>query len=485
MEKSITKNYILNLINTVLSVIFPLITFPYASRILMADGIGLINFYTTIVSYITMVCSLGIPLYAIRESSRVRDNIRQLSISTSEILILHAILSIIGYIIVIVLILSIDKIKTNSTLFLLLSTSIFFTTIGVNWFYNGVEDFRYITIRNIIVKIVSVILLFILVHEKSDLMWYAVISVIGTVGNNVFNLFRLRKYINIGLYRLNELHPFRHLKPSLKVFLMTVLTSIYTQLNIIMLGFIKTPTEVGFYTGANKITYILLSFTTALATVILPRLSNLIVSGNKEDFLKVSQKSIDFGILICFPIMFGVMALASPIVHLFCGPSYEPAILTLKILSVIIVSISISNILAQILYAQGKENIITISVLIGAIINIILNMTLITFLSHYGAAITTIITEMLITIIEIYIGKKYLPIKIITKESIICFIGSIFMFLVCIISLKIINNDLLTVFIVPFVGLFVYSIIVITTKNYLACEFINILKNKINYINKK
>jgi O-antigen/teichoic acid export membrane protein len=426
-----------------------------------------------------MLCSLGIPLYAIRESSRVRDDIRKLSISTAEILILHTLLSIIGYIVVYVLCLTVSRIQVNRTLFILLSTSIFFTTIGVSWFYNGVEDFRYITVRNIIVKIISIILLFLLVHEKSDLMWYAAISVIGTVGNNIFNLFRLKKYVRINLFRIKELNPFRHFKPSLKVFLMTVLTSIYTQLNIIMIGFIKTPTEVGYYTGANKITYILLSFTTALATVILPRLSNLIVSGNKEEFNKVSQKSIDFGILICFPIMFGVVALSSPIVHLFCGPSYEPAVLTLKILSVIIVAISISNILAQILYAQGKENIITISVLIGAIVNFILNLVLIMLFSHYGAAITTIITEILITIIEISIGKKYLPIKLITKESIVCLVGSLVMFVACITVLKLISNDLVSLFIIPIVGFLIYGSIVIVAKNYLALEFIKIFKNKL------
>ena len=172
--------------------LFPLITFPYAARILMADGIGQVNFFSSIISYISLFTCLGIPLYAIRETARVRDNQKELSKTVTEILILHSGLTLLGYVAVFIIAYTVPKVMVDIPLFLMLSTSIIFTAIGCEWFYQGVEDFKYITIRAITIKTLCVILLFLLVKSKEDLLYYAVYSVIGSVGNNVFNFFRLK-----------------------------------------------------------------------------------------------------------------------------------------------------------------------------------------------------------------------------------------------------------------------------------------------------
>ena len=258
MPGSLKANYIFNLLNTVLGLLFPLITFPYAARVVMADGIGQVNFFSSIISYISLFTCLGIPMYAIREIARVRDDKKKLSTITTEILLLHTGLTILGYFAVVVLCMTITKVKADIPLFLLLSTNIFFVAIGCEWFYQGVEDFKYITIRGLIVKVVSVILLFVLVRTKDDLMYYAAYSVIGVVGGNVFNFIRLRKYIRIRLLQFSELRPLRHLKPALHIFVLNLIISIYVNLDTVMLGFMKDPTNVGYYVGATKLTKMLL-----------------------------------------------------------------------------------------------------------------------------------------------------------------------------------------------------------------------------------
>lgn len=196
MAQSVKVNYILNLINTGTQMLFPLITFPYVCRVIEADGIGQINFFQSIISYISLFTCLGIPMYAIREIARDRSDVVQMNRTAMEILLLHSMLTLVGYAIVAILCLTVPQIQVNIPLFLILSLTIFFTAIGCEWFYQGIEDFKYITIRGLIIKTVSVVLLFIFVKSKTDLLYYGCYTVFGVFGGNIFNFFRLRKYIH-------------------------------------------------------------------------------------------------------------------------------------------------------------------------------------------------------------------------------------------------------------------------------------------------
>lgn len=239
MAQSVKVNYILNLINTGTQMLFPLITFPYVCRVIEADGIGQINFFQSIISYISLFTCLGIPMYAIREIARDRSDVVQMNRTAMEILLLHSMLTLVGYAIVAILCLTVPQIQVNIPLFLILSLTIFFTAIGCEWFYQGIEDFKYITIRGLIIKTVSVVLLFIFVKSKTDLLYYGCYTAFGVLGGNIFNFFRLRKYIHRENIIFSELHIKRHVKPVLKVFSFSVVTSIYLQLNTVLLGFLK------------------------------------------------------------------------------------------------------------------------------------------------------------------------------------------------------------------------------------------------------
>lgn len=438
MSKSLKKNYLLNLTNTISTMLFPLITFPYAARIIMADGIGQINFFSSIISYISLFTCLGIPMYAIRETARVRDNQKELTKTTTEILLLHASLTILGYIAVFIIACTVPKVMVDIPLFLILSASIFFTAIGCEWFYQGVEDFKYITIRAITIRTICVILLFILVQTKEDLMYYAIYTVVGSVGNNIFNFVRLRKYVKLKFINFRELNPSRHLKPALHIFVLNLVISIYVNLDTVMLGFIKDSAAVGYYTGATKLTKMLLGIVSSLGTVMVPRLSHLIQNGQMEDFKRLSQKAVDFVFALSFPLFLGLIVTAPTLIRLFCGPSYEPAISTLQILSPILLFIALSNVLGiQILYPQGKENIVIKCTIFGAITNFTLNILLIPLLANDGAAIATCVAEFIVTFVMLIVGRKYLPIEYTIKRYMNYIIGALIMTPVLMLFMKI------------------------------------------------
>lgn len=483
MAKSIKRNYILNLTNTILGIIFPLITFPYVTRVLMADGIGLVNFYDSIISYITLFTALGIPLYAIRETARVRDDVRKLSITTSEILILHVCLSFIGYIAVGIICLTVTKVSSNIPLFLLLSTSILLSALGVNWFYQGVEEFKYITVRNIIVKIITIALLFILVRDKDDLSWYAFTIVAGNVGNNIFNFLRLRKYVHLDRFSFAELKPIRHIKPALKLFVLNMLASIYAQLDVVMLGFIKDAAAVGFFTVVNRITGITLSIAASLGTILLPRLSNLIQNSEYEKFYAISQKAVEFLLLICLPIVAGLICVAPTIIRLFCGSGFEPSIQTLALISPRVIAVTLSNVIGiQILYPQGKENLVIISTAIGAVVSVILNLMLIPIYSQDGAAISIVITEFLVLITQLIVGRNYIPVKLFTIDSFKLLFASIIMAVICFFLAKLFDSDLLIALTIPFVGALIYLIFIRVLRVPIVTE---LQHNILGFINRK
>ena len=273
---SVKKSYFLNLINTVSGLLFPLITFPYASRVLLPQGIGEVQFLDSIIGYILLLTSLGIPLYAVREVARVRDNKLERSKIATEIIILHTCLTAIAYIIVAVIAFSVNRISANIPLFLLLSTTLIFTTIGVQWFYQAMEDFKYITIRSILIKIAAALSLFLFVKDSSDVIWYAAVNTMASVGNNIFNIIRLRKHITFKGLNFNDLNIKRHIKPSLKLFTLNLIVSIYIQLDVVMLGFFKGDQIVGYYTAATKLTRMSLGIITSLGAILLPRFSNYI-----------------------------------------------------------------------------------------------------------------------------------------------------------------------------------------------------------------
>lgn len=480
MSTSIKRNYIFSLINTISSILFPLITFPYASRVLEADGMGHVGFFTSIITYISLFTSLGIPIYAIREIAKDRDDQRQMTLTTIEILLLHVVLVIIGYLIVAMLCMTVYKISVDIPLFLILSTSIFFNAIGCEWFYQGIEDFQYIAIRGLIVRILYVILLFAFVHTKSDILIYAGLTVLGTVGNNVFNFCRLRKHISLCIIRWNDLHISRHIHPTFKIFALNLVMSLYVNLDTVMLGFMKENASVGYYDGASKIARLALSLIQSLQTAMIPRFSYLAKEKNMDTFHELSQRVVDYIVSISIPVTIGLAVLSPSLIHIICGSSYEPAITTLEIISPIVVLISLSGIAGlQILYPLGYETLVIWSTATGALVNLFFCFLLIPSFAHNGAAVAVLMGESAVTISMFLYGRKHIHIKKMTPHYLNCIIGGLIMF-AAIMAVRHINlNDWLNMIVIPIVGASVYASFLYIKKDVFALYVLEILKRKI------
>lgn len=428
MAQSVKVNYILNLINTGTQMLFPLITFPYVCRVIEADGIGQINFFQSIISYISLFTCLGIPMYAIREIARDRSDVVQMNRTAMEILLLHSMLTLVGYAIVAILCLTVPQIQVNIPLFLILSLTIFFTAIGCEWFYQGIEDFKYITIRGLIIKTVSVVLLFIFVKNKTDLLYYGCYTVFGVLGGNIFNFFRLRKYIHRENIIFSELHIKRHVKPVLKVFSFSVVTSIYLQLNTVLLGFLKNALAVGYFAAATKVMQMLLTMSACLGSVMMPRASHLIAENKEDEFNRLIQKSYDFTLAIALPMTIGLIFCAPSLITALCGVKFEHSILPSQIIAPIILMVAISNVFGiQVLFPKGKINIVTLCCGIGAVADLILNLCLIPFFSYIGTSIAYLGAEVATTVSMYFIGRRYIPIIYFKKSHLIYALGCIVM----------------------------------------------------------
>lgn len=477
MAQSVKVNYILNLINTGTQMLFPLITFPYVCRVIEADGIGQINFFQSIISYISLFTCLGIPMYAIREIARDRSDVVQMNRTAMEILLLHSMLTLVGYAIVAILCLTVPQIQVNIPLFLILSLTIFFTAIGCEWFYQGIEDFKYITIRGLIIKTVSVVLLFIFVKSKTDLLYYGCYTVFGVLGGNIFNFFRLRKYIHRENIIFSELHIKRHVKPVLKVFSFSVVTSIYLQLNTVLLGFLKNTLAVGYFAAATKVMQMLLTMSACLGSVMMPRASHLIAENKKDEFNRLIQKSYDFTLAIALPMTIGLIFCAPSLITALCGVKFEHSILPSQIIAPIILLVAISNVFGiQVLFPKGKINIVTLCCGIGAVADLILNLCLIPFFSYIGTSIAYLGAEVATTVSMYFIGRKYIPIIYFKKSHLTYALGCIVMAL-ALYGISLLQLPTLTILLLQGCsGVLAYFIILCICKDEMLVQILSKIK---------
>ena len=477
MAQSVKVNYILNLINTGTQMLFPLITFPYVCRVIEADGIGQINFFQSIISYISLFTCLGIPMYAIREIARDRSDVVKMNRTSMEILLLHSMLTLVGYAIVAILCLTVPQIQVNIPLFLILSLTIFFTAIGCEWFYQGIEDFKYITIRGLIIKTVSVVLLFIFVKSKTDLLYYGCYTVFGVLGGNIFNFFRLRKYIHRENIIFSELHIKRHIKPVLKVFSFSVVTSIYLQLNTVLLGFLKNALAVGYFAAATKVMQMLLKMSACLGSVMMPRASHLIAENKEAEFNRLIQKSYDFTLAIALPMTIGLIFCAPSLITALCGVKFEHSILPSQIIAPIILMVAISNIFGiQVLFPKGKINIVTLCCGIGAVADLILNLCLIPFFSYIGTSIAYLGAEVATTVSMYFIGRKYIPIIYFKKSHLTYALGCIVMAL-ALYGISLLQLPTLTILLLQgCCGVLAYFIILCICKDEMLVQILSKIK---------
>lgn len=398
-QKSLKLNFIMNAILTMSSFIFPLITFPYVSRILLPEGTGKVSFATSLISYFAMFAQLGIPTYGIRACAKVRDNKEELTRVAQELVIINLIMSIISYAALTIALVFVPRLRAERVLYAIVSLTIIFNVIGMEWLYKALEQYTYITIRSIIFKFVALVAMFAFVHQKEDYVVYGAITLIAASGSSIFNLINAHKFIC--MRPVGKYHFKRHFKPIAVFFAMSCATTIYTHLDTVMLGFMKTDTDVGYYNAAVRIKTILVSIVTSLGVVLLPRAAYYIEHKMIDEFYRIAHKAINFVFLLALPMMLYFMIFAKEGIFFLSGSAYERAILPMQVIMPTLLFIGLTNVMGiQMLVPLGKEKMVLYSEIAGAVVDLIVNLILIPKYASVGAAIGTLVAEIVVWIIQ-------------------------------------------------------------------------------------
>lgn len=404
-KHTIRYNFMMNLVLTASNVLFPLITFPYASRILYAEGIGKVAFAASVANYFTMLASLGIPTYGIRECAKVKDDREKLSKLVQEIFIINSIATALTTVLYLCSIALIPRLQQDRALFLIEGINIVLNLFGVNWLYQALEQYDYITIRSLVFKTISIALLFIFVREKNQYAAYAFVSVFALAGSNVLNFLRLRRYITLKKNYKPKLR--RHLKPILILFAQNVTTSIYTNLDIFMLGIMKTDADVGYYNAAVKIKVLLTTIVTSLGNVLLPRMSYYVERREREQFRVLMKKALKLTVFLSIFLCGFFIVSARDCILFLAGDGFLPAVSAMKLIMPSLIPIGLSGLIGvQILTPLNKEKYVLYSVMIGAVSDFLLNFSLIPQFGAAGAALATTIAETLVLFVQLFLGRE-------------------------------------------------------------------------------
>ena len=412
---SVKYNFVMNTILRMSSFLFPLITFPYVSRVLGVALNGKIAFSTSYVRYFTLFAQLGIPTYGIRACASVRNDRKAMSKLVQELLIINSIMVVLCYGALLITVFTIPKIIENRPLILISSVSVILSCIGIEWFYQAIEQYDYITFRNIAFKFLSVILMFLLVHKPQDYIIYAGINVLGTVGSNILNFIRVRKYVSLRFVTHLDLR--QHLRPIFVFFMFTVSATVYTSMDAVMLGFMSSDEQVGLYAAAIKMRNILYHLVTSIGTVLLPRASYLIRNNKKTEYQNIIRTTIQFVAALAVPLTVYFVLEARDSILFLSGDQYAGASLAMMIVTPTVFLAGISNITGiQVLIPLDLEKYTVTSTFGGALTDLVLNAIFIPKYGAAGAAFGTLVAEVVVLVIQLaFIHKnrldEYVPVE--------------------------------------------------------------------------
>lgn len=471
--KSIKKNYLYNLAYQILLVLVPLVTTPYVSRVLGADGIGEFSYASSIAAYFVILATLGTTTYGQREISYSQNNITERSIVFYENLLIRicsTILSCIAYCVFM-------KYTNNFTpLVAVLTFNVVAVALDISWFFQGMEEFGKVVGRNFIFKLLSVAFIFLFVRSRDDLVVYAFgISAIAVIGN--ISMFPyLSKYVV--RVPISEIRPLRRFPTIISLFIPTIAIQVYTVLDKTMIGLLTAnPAQNGYYEQSQKIATLTLTLVTSLGIVMVPRIGSLFSSGNKDKVEYYMQRSYRFVWFLALPLAFGLSAAADNLVPWFFGPGFDEVIPLLKVFSLQIVAIGINNVTGiQYLIPVGKQNIFTKSVCIGAVANLALNLLLIPRYAALGAAVASVAAESIIAIYQLVVVRKEINVRNVLKSSLRYLFASVVMFVAVFASACFFASGPAQTMALIVLGTVVYSVILVLFHDEMLYGIIESLK---------
>lgn len=486
--KSIKKNFIFNLIYQILILVAPLIVTPYVSRVLEVGGIGEYSYANSIVSYFVLVAVLGTSTYGQRAIGYTQDNKEERSRAFWEIFLFRLLTSVVtlgAYAVYLFIFVP----ESRFLLYAILALNIFNVATDISWFMQGMEEFGKTATTSIIFRILNIVCVFLFVKQSTDLWKYVLISVGFTaLGNLCMWIFLPRN-----LCKVKGVRPFRNWKGIIQLFLPTIATQIYLILDKSMIGWFSDGyNENGYYEQADKIVKMALTAVTALGIVMIPRIANTYKNGNTELIRYYIYKSYRYVWMLAIPIMFGLIAVSSVFVPIFFGAGYEKCNIVIPMLSILTIFIGLSNVTGmQFFVPTGRQNVLTMTVVIGAVVNVILNLILIPFYASIGAGIASIIAELCVTTAGmIYIRRKRLyEIKPIFTCSWKYWIAGIVMFGAVFGVKYLLPVTVWALIVLILLGVAVYFLMLIIFRDEMLMEFMakffNLVKNNLNDPDKK
>ena len=474
-KKSVKLNVIFNVIRTSCSVLFPLITFPYISRVLQADNYGKVNYSNSIISYFALIAALGVSNYAIREGAAFCRDKKKYNQFANQIFTINMATTLAAYVLLGATVCIVGGLHDYAFLIAVQSAAFFFTTIGVEWLYSTYEDYFYITVRSICVQVISLICMFLFVKTEDDYIKYAAITVLSAGGAYVFNFIHSRRYVKLRLVRKTEWR--RHIKPMLIMFFNTLTITVYVNSGTTVLGAFKGDYAVGIYGVATRIYTIIKQLLNSVTTVILPRCAALVGEGKIEEYHQLFEKTLKSMLTLVLPAMVGMFMLSDEVILVISGRSYLPGSTALKILSLALGCAVISYTLVQlVLLVWKKDREYLTSTIISAAANLILNFAAIPLWGWNGAALTTLAAEVIVLVCSFRYARRLVPFRGMVRTIFSCGAGCAGIVAVCIGCRVLIETDILRMIISILVSVGVYGVIMLLTKNEIAMYGIDMIK---------
>lgn len=479
MKKSIKWNTLIYSIKILTSTLFPLITFPYISRVLLPEEVGRYNFSSAVVSYFSVFAALGITTYAIKEGAKVRDNKNEIAVLSQELYSINIASTLATLFVFVLSIVVIPKFRDYVVLLLILSSGIPLTTIGTEWIFNVFEDYDYITLRSVIFQILSLILMFVFVKSPDDVEVYALITVVSSAGNNIFNYRRANRYFKHKFVITKRMK--NHIIPIVILFASALASQIYVNLDTTLIGFLSSDYSVGIYSAAAKIYNVLRNVLMAAITVLTPRMAQCFLrdEGNIAYMKLLNNSAVDY-IALVIPAGFGVLCIAKDAIYVISGEEYLQATSSLMILSIALIFSLLGSFIAnEVLIISNQENKILCATIIGAMLNFCGNLVAIPRAGIIGAAITTVISEMVVFFLQLYYAREYLLNKGVFDAILKTLISCLPILLVANLLKLCISNLTLRAFLTMIFGVVVYAISMKLLKHPAAFDLENMIgRNK-------
>lgn len=407
---SIKKNFSWNLLLTICGYIFPFITYPYASRVMGVENMGVCGYVDSIINYLVLLSALGVGSLGVREIARCKDDKELRSEVFSNLLIFNMSLTMIFVAVLVACTLLIPSLQEYKSFLLIGVLKLVFQPLTVEWFFQGIQDFRYVTLRSLTFRALSVILLFLLVHTREDVLWYYSLSVITAVFSAFCNLVYSRRFVR---FTLRNYKPFLYLVPILAFGYYRLLTSLYTTFNTFYLGTVTDNVQVGYFVTATKLNTIIMSVFTALTTVMVPKVAQMLNEGKKDDLQKIANKTFSILTAVALPVIIISLFCAPHIIYILSGAGYEGAVPSFRIVIFTILIIGMEQIVIQqfLMASRNNKTILAVSST-GAIVGLAFNFALTPIYGSVGTSLSWAFSELAVLIVGLYLMKKTLQLSL-------------------------------------------------------------------------